>query len=337
MAGFVMQSLGCEVAALNTVNFSNHLGYGQAKGRKTPASEVTDMYQGLKDSHLDDFNMMLSGYLPGAEVVEAVALMARELKYQATMKPGSFFWILDPVMGDNGHLYVAEGVVPAYKDMIKDADLILPNQFEAEYKEPPALVIVLLISFRTLSGVKITDIDSLKQAITTLHETYRIPHIMITSIPSLTGPGAEPSLSVVGSTMTSTGTPRIFGIKVPRLDCFFSGTGDMFAALMLVRLREAVHNIEGLSETDAWVSPDEVEAVDLPLACAAEKVLASMQGVLTRTKAKGDVEMEKFTAKGVEVDEKELRLIKSKAYEVRMVRNLDCLMNPEIIYKAETV
>jgi len=35
-------------------------------------------------------------------------------------------------MGDNGKLYVAADVVPAYKNLIKDADLILPNQFEAE-------------------------------------------------------------------------------------------------------------------------------------------------------------------------------------------------------------
>jgi pyridoxine kinase len=143
-----------EVAALNTVQFStfpstlpspplstqhanfeqigNHLGYGQAKGTRATASEITDLYQGLKDSYLDDFHMMLSGYLPGAASVEAVGTIARDLKYKATMKPGSFFWVLDPVMGDNGRLYVAEDVVPAYKSLIKDADLILPNQFEAE-------------------------------------------------------------------------------------------------------------------------------------------------------------------------------------------------------------
>lgn len=80
--------------------------------------------------------MMLSGYLPGAASVEAVGTIARDLKYKSTMKPGSFFWVLDPVMGDNGKLYVAEDVVPAYKDLIKDADLILPNQFEAEYGLP---------------------------------------------------------------------------------------------------------------------------------------------------------------------------------------------------------
>ncbi|KAM3086589.1 putative pyridoxal kinase [Clarireedia jacksonii] len=77
--------------------------------------------------------MMLSGYLPGAASVEAVGSIARDLKLKATMKPGSFFWVLDPVMGDNGRLYVAEDVVPAYKALIKDADLILPNQFEVEW------------------------------------------------------------------------------------------------------------------------------------------------------------------------------------------------------------
>jgi len=322
MAGFVMQSLGCEVAALNTVNFSNHLGYRQAKGTRATAAEITDLYQGLKDSYLDDFNMMLSGYLPGAGPVEVVGVIARDLKYKATMKPGSFFWVLDPVMGDNGKLYVAEDVVPAYKNLIKDADLILPNQFEAE----------------VLSGVKITDMDTLKQAITTLHEAYRVPHIIITSI-SLPSFGAEPSLSVVGSTFTSTGAPRIFGIKIPAIDCFFSGTGDMFAALTLVRFREAVYNTEGLSTTAAWVSGDEVQATELPLAKAAEKVLASMQEVLTRTKLRRDEEIAKYRAEleasGAEEDEKKFHLIKTKAAEVRLVRNLECLKNPVIHYRAE--
>lgn len=36
-------------------------------------------------------------------------------------------------MGDQGRLYVNEDVVPAYKNLLRDADLILPNQFEAEY------------------------------------------------------------------------------------------------------------------------------------------------------------------------------------------------------------
>lgn len=76
--------------------------------------------------------MMLSGYIPGAEAVQAVGRIGEDLKAKAKSKPGSFFWVLDPVMGDNGNLYVAQDVVPAYKSLIPLADLILPNQFEAE-------------------------------------------------------------------------------------------------------------------------------------------------------------------------------------------------------------
>lgn len=79
--------------------------------------------------------MMLSGYVPGAAALEAVGEIAKELKdrSRAIGQPGSFFWVLDPVMGDNGNLYVAQDVVPVYRSLIGHADLILPNQFEAEY------------------------------------------------------------------------------------------------------------------------------------------------------------------------------------------------------------
>ncbi|KAK3356221.1 Ribokinase-like protein [Neurospora tetraspora] len=289
-----MQSLGCDVAALNTVQFSNHTGYRQFTGTRVSASEITDLYRGLKQSYLDDFDMMLSGYVPGAPALEAVGEIAKELKgkAQARGKPGSFFWVLDPVMGDNGSLYVAQDVVPVYKGLVKYADLILPNQFEAEL----------------LSEVKIVDMPSLTRAISVLHERYAIPHIIITSVslpdsssPSFTAPNSSAptptpqeegqsqpprtkTLSVVGSTMTSTRQPRAFQISFPAIDCYFSGTGDMFSALILVRMREAVYNTEGgLTERESWLSDDAVDALDLPLAKAAEKVLGSMHEVLTKT------------------------------------------------------
>ncbi len=109
----------------------------------------------------------------------------------------------------------------------------------------------------------------------------------------------------------------------------------MFAALILVRLREAVYNIEGLRTTKSWVSGDEVEATELPLARACEKVLASMHEVLTRTKVRRDAELEKYKGVNWEGDEKKKRLVESKAAEVRLVRNLDCLRHPDVKFKAE--
>ena len=135
----------------------NHTGYKQFKGERFSGDHIRDLYAGLKQSYLTDFDALLSGYAPSAAAVEAVGTIARDLKYQAIGKPGSFFWgefkmptdyvqnkfrrwladqdirtVLDPVMGDRGKLYVGEDVVPAYKEIIRDADLILPNQFEAE-------------------------------------------------------------------------------------------------------------------------------------------------------------------------------------------------------------
>src|SRR5438477_8923301 len=123
----------------------------------------------------------------------------------------------------------------------------------------------MILLCRWLSGVKILDMHSLAQAIGVLHITYHVPHILITSV-SFPAPGATLSFSVIGSTMTSTGEARIFQVEVPKIDCYFSGTGDMFAALILVRLREAVSKTPGLANTAAWLSPDDVEATDLPLA-----------------------------------------------------------------------
>lgn len=90
----------------------------------------------------------------------------------------------------------------------------------------------------------------------------------------------------------------------------------------------------------AWVSDDDVEATELPLAKATEKVLASMHQVLSKTKEKRDEEMAKYNAqpggRGKD-DERKLRLVTSKAAEVRLVRNLSALRNPEVNFRAEKV
>jgi pyridoxal/pyridoxine/pyridoxamine kinase len=51
--------------------------------------------------------------------------------------------VLDPVMGDNGKLYIPEDEVPEYKSLLREADLILPNQFEAEcvHSPPPCYLL----------------------------------------------------------------------------------------------------------------------------------------------------------------------------------------------------
>lgn len=286
----------------------------------------------MKDAKLDDFDMMLSGYCPSAALVEQVGKIGRDAKLRATTKPGSFFWVLDPVMGDNGRIYVAEDTVPAYKHLLKDADLILPNQFEAEL----------------LSDVKIRDLASMEQAISKLHQAYGLPHVLITSIrlprTASSTPAAESEnsttaakLSVIGSTATSTGKPRLFRITVPALPVFFSGTGDMFAALLVSRLRQAAKAADVLDKP-SWRSDDNVTGPNLPLAKASEKVLASMQSVLKDTEEHYDAAVkelnnEKQLNEGIgaaaDEDKETRRHFKlTRASEVRVVRNTQALREP---------
>ncbi|KAF2498854.1 pyridoxal/pyridoxine/pyridoxamine kinase, partial [Lophium mytilinum] len=346
MVSFVLMSLGCNVSAINTVNYSNHTGYKQVKGTKTTAEQIQDLYDGLKQSDLNNFDVLLSGYLPSADAVQTVGKIGRELKFNAGTKPGSFFWVLDPVMGDEGRLYIPEDEVPQYKNLLREADLILPNQFEAEL----------------LSDTKITDLTSLGTAIQILHRTYQVPHIIITSLvlsatnktlpsrppsrmhnwptsESNPSPQQEPeeeeypnTLTIIGSTATSTHTARLFRIDVPAHSLYFSGTGDMFAALTVARLREATV-AANLQNTASWKSPDDVAAAHLPLAQATSKVLASMQAVLAKTAAACAVEMEAYDERvelegvgsGEEADQERKRkrgLRLSRAAEVRVVRNV---------------
>jgi pyridoxine kinase len=91
-----------------------------------------NLYEGLRQSNLTNFDVLLTGYVPSAEAVQAIGKIGRDVKFNAGTKPGSFFWVLDPVMGDNGKLYIPEDEVPEYKALLREADLILPNQYEAE-------------------------------------------------------------------------------------------------------------------------------------------------------------------------------------------------------------
>lgn len=198
---------------------------------------------------------------------------------------------------------------------------------------------------RLLSDVQITDLASLTRAIEVIHMTYRVPHIVLTSVSLDTSdpasapesPPKTPTLSVIGSTMTSTQKPRAFKIRFPAIDAYFSGTGDMFAALMVVRMRQAVaENPEsGLGAREAWLSDDSVDALDLPLARAAEKVLASMHEVLSATCESMKAEVKKMEAELGGEDENRMHLARSKAAELRLVRHLGSLREPRIEFKAQ--
>ena len=227
------------------------------------------------------------------------------------------FTALDPVMGDSGAFYVPRSEAPVYQSLLPHCHLLLPNQFELE----------------TLANTKIFDITSLVDAVGVLHREYKVPHVFVTSTQvkedknenELQGPS---HLTLIGSTAKADGTPRAFIIDAPYFPVYFSGTGDTFAALITARLREEAFRAD-LLNVNGWVSPDSVPNLDLPLAKAAELVVASMQALLSRTYQRYDkiraTEKENNTE---EAHEKESHLKLTKAAELKVVGHVNDLTNP---------
>jgi pyridoxine kinase len=89
----VLQLLGLETGTLNTVQFSNHAGYRQLKGFRTSAQQILDLFEGLKmTGQIEAFDMMLTGYVPGEQELEAVGTIAKEIKQTKR----SCFWCEHP-------------------------------------------------------------------------------------------------------------------------------------------------------------------------------------------------------------------------------------------------
>lgn len=70
----------------------NHLAYKQVKGTKASAEQIFDLYEGLRQSNLSNFDVLLTGYVPSAEAVQTIGKIGRDVKFNAGTKPGSFFW-----------------------------------------------------------------------------------------------------------------------------------------------------------------------------------------------------------------------------------------------------
>jgi pyridoxine kinase len=97
------------------------------------------------------------------------------------------------------------------------------------------------------------------------------------------------------------------------------------------------------------VSPDNVPAVELPLAKAVEKVLSSMQAVLEKTMKARYEELVKWGERpeastsgaegvdGADGEGKRKYLAETKAAEIRLVRNTIHLLEPKDRYKAEAL
>jgi len=204
---FALQVLGLDVDPINTVHFSNHTGYPSWKGDRLSAAAFLNVMSGLKENRLDSYSHILTGYVGNAETLEAVVTTVREMKLRSPC-----FCICDPVMGDQGKLYVPESLVQIYRDkLVPLSDAVLPNQTECEL----------------LTGMKISNESEVLAAIDQLHALG--PKTVIVKSTTVGVPG---SIALYAS-VESAGRRKCYKVNIPQIGGYFSGAGDLFSSLFL--------------------------------------------------------------------------------------------------------
>lgn len=203
-AVFPLQLLGFEVDAINSVQLSNHTGYKVFKGQVLNDKDLEELINGLVQNNLDNYTHLLTGYVGSPSFLKKIAEVVRILKH----KNPNLIYVCDPVMGDNGKMYVPEALKEIYREEIVPlADIVVPNQFELEL----------------LSDIKINTMSELQEAVTVLHKIG--PQTVAVSSTEI-----NDKLTAIISTNKEN---ELIKINIPKIPASFTGSGDLFAALFL--------------------------------------------------------------------------------------------------------
>lgn len=164
-ATFPLQALGFEVWPVNTVQFSNHTGYGHWQGDICTAVQVRAVIQGLVTLGLPkQCDAILSGYIGDKEIGQVIV----ETVQQFRQENPKLIYLCDPVMAtSNGKACFVKPDIPDFfrNQSLTIANIITPNHFEAEY----------------LYGKEINNLNALKQAAHFFH-SQGVLIVIVTSL-----------------------------------------------------------------------------------------------------------------------------------------------------------
>lgn len=213
-AVFPLQRLGFEVWAIQTVQFSNHTGYGSWRGTVFPPEQIEQLVEGIADRGvLGECDAVLSGYMGDAHTVGAILEAVRRVR---ALNPAALY-CCDPVMGDVGRgVFVRPDIPDVMRDLaVPQADIVTPNQFELEL----------------LTGREARTLEGALAAARELQGRLREggPRlVLVTSLVRDDGPADEiETLAVAPDGAWVVSTP-LLPLDPPR-----NGTGDAIAALFL--------------------------------------------------------------------------------------------------------
>lgn len=278
-AVFPLQVLGFEVDNINSVQFSNHTGYKNGfKGQVLNEKELAEVFSGLVANDLhQQYTHLLTGYVGNPTFLREIANILKTLR---SANP-ALIYVCDPVMGDDGFMYVPKELLPIYRDEIVPlADIVTPNQFEVEL----------------LTGKTVKTEQDAWDAIEWFHNK-RVKTVAISSSEL----GGSDSLLALVSHKDGEKSQRC-RMVIPKQGngIRFTGTGDLFASLFLAHstltkfdmcatLERTIASLQAVITKTLTYIPEDVKAGKL--------AVTSTQRELKIIQSKRDIEEPKVTCR----------------------------------------
>ncbi|CAN1351577.1 Pyridoxal kinase [Linum perenne] len=211
--------------SLTTQNCLIHFlaGYPSFKGQVLNGQQLWELIEGLQANNLLFYTHLLTGYIGSVSFLNTVLEVVNKLR---TINP-KLIYVCDPVMGDEGKLYVPPDLVAVYREkVVPVASMLTPNQFEAEQ----------------LTGSRIVSEDDGREACNKLHAAGP-SKVVLTSI------NIDGGLLLIGSDQKEKGQPpQQFKIAIPKIPAYFTGTGDLMTALLLGWSNKYPDNLDKAAE-----------------------------------------------------------------------------------------
>jgi pyridoxine kinase len=247
-AVFPLQRLGANVWSINTVQFSNHTGYGHWTGQVYSGQSVRELVDGIEARDvLKHCDAVLSGYMGDAGIGAAILHAVDRVRHA---NPNAVY-CCDPVIGDTDTgVYVRSGIEEFLRDhALTQADIATPNRFEVE----------------RLSGHDCSTLERAKIAVTRIADRMRGPRcVLMTSLETETTPGDHIDMMAYEN-----GAFHL--LRTPRLPVSVNGAGDAIAALFLYHrlrtgsavaaLEAAGSSVHGLLRRTAEMGSREIQLI----------------------------------------------------------------------------
>ena len=201
VAAFAMERLGVRVLQIPTTLLGRRPDRGAPGGGPLPGETIASLFDGLAgDGLLHEIDAILTGYIGDGDQVAPILDAVERVK---AANPQAVF-VCDPVLGDDGKLFVREAIADAVVNgLAPRADWLAPNVFE----------------LGVMTGRQVEDLQSARDAARRFGKPT-----LVSSIRTATGMGVLHA-SPTGDWFSET----------PRLPRAPKGTGDLLTGLFVAR------------------------------------------------------------------------------------------------------